>query len=103
MAEGTRPGMTEKIMFTLAHLSDPHLAPLPEPHWSELIGKRITGYINWQRKRRFIHNPAALAQIVADIKAESADHIAVTGDIANIGLAAEYRQGRDWLAGPGAG
>ena len=36
-------------MFTLAHLSDPHLAPLPAPRWSELIGKRVTGYINWQR------------------------------------------------------
>ena len=27
-------------MFTLAHLTDPHLAPLPTPHWKELIGKR---------------------------------------------------------------
>jgi 3',5'-cyclic AMP phosphodiesterase CpdA len=84
-------------MFTLAHISDPHLAPLPAPRWSELIGKRITGYINWQRKRRFIHDPAALAAIVAAIKAQSPDHIAVTGDIANIALAAEFRQGRDWL------
>ena len=84
-------------MFTLAHISDPHLAPLPAPRWSELIGKRITGYINWQRKRRFIHDPAALAAIVAAIKVQSPDHIAVTGDIANIALAAEFRQGRDWL------
>ena len=55
-------------MFTLAHISDPHLAPLPAPRWSELMGKRITGYINWQRKRRFIHDPAALAAIVAALK-----------------------------------
>jgi hypothetical protein len=26
-------------MFTLAHLSDPHLAPLPAPRLSELAGK----------------------------------------------------------------
>ena len=84
-------------MFTLAHLSDPHLAPLPAPHWSELLGKRVTGYINWQRKRRFIHEPVALAAIVADIKAQSPDHIAVTGDIANIALAAEFPRGRNWL------
>jgi 3',5'-cyclic AMP phosphodiesterase CpdA len=84
-------------MLTLAHLSDPHLAPLPAPHWSELIGKRATGYINWQRNRRFIHDPATLATIVADIKAQKPDHIAVTGDIANIALAAEFRQGREWL------
>ena len=84
-------------MFTLAHLSDPHLAPLPAPRWSELIGKRVTGYINWQRNRRYIHDTAALAAIVADVKAQIPDHIAVTGDIANIALTAEFPRGRDWL------
>jgi 3',5'-cyclic AMP phosphodiesterase CpdA len=84
-------------MFTLAHLSDPHLAPLPAPHWDELIGKRVTGYINWRRKRRFIHLAAALASAVADLRAQSPDHIAVTGDIANIALPAEFIRGRDWL------
>ena len=58
--------MTGNKMFTLAHLSDPHLAPLPAPRWSELIGKRVTGYINWQRRRRFIHDRAVLDKVVAD-------------------------------------
>ena len=84
-------------MFTLAHLSDPHLAPLPAPRLSELIGKRMTGYVNWRRKRRFIHDPAALAAVVADMKQRRPDHIAVTGDIANIALPAEYPRGREWL------
>lgn len=84
-------------MLTLAHLSDPHLAPLPKPHWSELIGKRVTGYINWQRNRRFIHDPSALSAVVADMKAQRPDHIAVTGDIANIALPGEFLRGRDWL------
>jgi 3',5'-cyclic AMP phosphodiesterase CpdA len=84
-------------MFTLAHLSDPHLAPLPEPRWTELIGKRITGYINWRRKRRFIHDPAVLAALVADMKAQAPDHVAVTGDLANLALPAEFPRGRDWL------
>lgn len=89
-------------MFSLAHLSDPHLAPLPTPSWRELIGKRVTGYINWQRKRRFIHDPEKLKVIVADLKTQAPDHIAVTGDIANIALAAEFRQGRDWLESLGS-
>lgn len=84
-------------MFTLAHLSDPHLGPLPQPSWRELIGKRLTGYINWQHKRRFVHDPAALAAIVADMKAQGPDHIAVTGDIANIALEGEFSHGRKWL------
>lgn len=89
-------------MFTLAHLSDPHLAPLPEPGWRDLIGKRITGYLNWQRKRRFVHDMEVLAAIVADMKAQRPDHIAVTGDIANIGLLEEFPPGRDWLESLGA-
>jgi 3',5'-cyclic AMP phosphodiesterase CpdA len=89
-------------MFTLAHLSDPHLAPLPTPRWSELIGKRVTGYINWQRRRRFIHDPAVLAKIVADLKSQSPDAIAVTGDLTNIALPQEFVVGRDWLAALGA-
>jgi 3',5'-cyclic AMP phosphodiesterase CpdA len=84
-------------MFTLAHLSDVHLAPLPDPRLSELIGKRLTGYINWRRKRQYVHDAGVLMALTADMKAQEPDHIAVTGDIANIGLPEEYRCGRDFL------
>src|SRR6476620_1184611 len=89
-------------MLTIAHRSDPHLAPLPEPRWSELIGKRVTGYVNWQRKRRFIHDPAVLSAVAADVRAQAPDHIAVTGDVANFSLPAEFRRGRDWLGSRGS-
>jgi 3',5'-cyclic AMP phosphodiesterase CpdA len=89
-------------MFTLAHLSDPHLAPLPTPHWGELIGKRVTGYINWQRRRRCIHQRAVLDRLTADLKAQCPDHIAVTGDIANIALRSEYAPGGLWLGNLGS-
>jgi 3',5'-cyclic AMP phosphodiesterase CpdA len=84
-------------MFTLAHLSDPHLAPLPRPRLSELIGKRLTGYINWQRKRRLVHDAQVLEKITADIKSQQAGHIAVTGDLVNIALPGEFSHGREWL------
>ncbi len=83
--------------FTLAHLSDIHLAPLPAAHVLDLCSKRITGYLNWQRKRRFVHDQAVLEALTADLKAQAPDHIAVTGDIANIGLEAEYAAGRGFL------
>lgn len=89
-------------MFTLAHLSDPHLSPLPQPRWRELIGKRVTGYINWRRKRHLIHDAGTLARIVADMKAQAPDHIAVTGDIANLALPEEFPRGRDWLESLGS-
>lgn len=84
-------------MVKLAHISDPHVPPLPAARWGELIGKRLTGYINWQRSRRRIHDAATLAGIVAAVKAQAADHVVVSGDIANIALPAEYPRGRVWL------
>jgi 3',5'-cyclic AMP phosphodiesterase CpdA len=85
------------MAFLLAHLSDPHLAPLPHPRVTELIGKRFTGLVNWRRKREAIHRPEVLARIVADLKAQQPDHIAVTGDLVNLALPAEYLQARAWL------
>lgn len=89
-------------MFVLAHLSDPHLAPLPQPRWRELMGKRITGYLNWRRKRQLMHRSDLLAKVVADVKARMPDHIVVTGDLINISLAAEYGPARAWLASLGS-
>jgi 3',5'-cyclic AMP phosphodiesterase CpdA len=85
-------------MFTLAHLSDPHLAPLPLPPPAALVGKRITGFLNWHWKRKRIHKAAILAALIADLKTQPADHIAITGDLANIALRREFSRARDWLA-----
>src|SRR5919197_405219 len=81
-------------MFVLAHLSDPHLGPLPRPRLAELAGKRAAGFFNWRRKRHRIHRAEVLARVTADLKAHTADHIAVTGDLVNISLAGEYAPGR---------
>ena len=48
--------------FVLAHLSDPHLGPLPSFNPFELLSKRGLGYLNWLRKRRAIHRPVVLAK-----------------------------------------
>jgi 3',5'-cyclic AMP phosphodiesterase CpdA len=82
-------------MFTLAHLSDLHLALTPKA--SELASKRGLGYINWQRKRKYIHRPDVLAAITRDLVARSAEHIAVTGDLTNFSLPGEYAWARRWL------
>jgi 3',5'-cyclic AMP phosphodiesterase CpdA len=87
--------------FTLAHLSDPHLAPLPAPSLRELIGKRVTGYLHWTRTRHKIHRREVLDALVADLRAQRPDHIAVTGDIVNIALEAEFAPARAWLQSVG--
>jgi 3',5'-cyclic AMP phosphodiesterase CpdA len=89
-------------VFLLAHLSDPHLAPLPSPRIDDLASKRLLGYLNWLRKRRAIHRRDVLAAIVADLHAARADHIAVTGDLVNIALPVEIENAKAWLEELGA-
>jgi 3',5'-cyclic AMP phosphodiesterase CpdA len=84
-------------MFTLAHLSDPHL-PMPAARPLELLGKRATGYLNWWRNRVHLHVPEALAGVVADIKEQKPDHIALTGDLVNVSLPTEFERAGEWLA-----
>ena len=87
-------------MFVLAHLSDWHLAS--QPRFAELVGKRGLGFINWQRKRKYIHLPEVADAVVRDLKEVAPDHIAVTGDLVNLSLADEYRRAKAWLAALGS-
>ena len=90
-------------MFVLAHLSDPHIPPLLEPRPVELIGKRITGYLNWKLRRGAHHRRDVLDRLTADLLTQAPDHVAVTGDLANLSLAVEFDGGRAFLARLGDG
>lgn len=78
------------MTFLLAHLSDPHIGPLPKLPWHALANKRLTGALNWHRARSGIHDMAVLDQIIADIQAQHVDHVALTGDLVNVGYPPEF-------------
>jgi len=90
-------------MFTLAHISDPHIPPMPELPLSGLIGKRVTGYLNWKLRRGVHHSRKVLDTLVDDMLAHLPDHIAVTGDLANLATAPEFETGRAFLQSLGDG
>jgi 3',5'-cyclic AMP phosphodiesterase CpdA len=71
---------------------------MPQARPGQLLNKRSTGYYNWWRHRVHLHVPEALAGVVADIKAQQPDHIALTGDLVNVALPQEYRRAANWLA-----
>lgn len=82
----------------IAHVSDLHLGPLPRfwpRHWN---AKRAFGVYNWYRKRRRDHLRTVFDLILADIRHHRPDHIAVSGDVINVGLPAEYRNAVRLLA-----
>jgi len=85
-------------MFRLAHISDPHLGPLPKVGFGDLASKRAFGYFNWRRNRRHAFAPAILTALADDIRAAAPDHVVVTGDLVNLGLSAEFATAREWLA-----
>jgi 3',5'-cyclic AMP phosphodiesterase CpdA len=83
--------------FVLAHLSDPHLGPLPQAGWRALSNKRLSGFLSWTRNRINIHRPEVLALLTEDLKRQTCDHIAITGDLVNISLPEEFAAAAHWL------
>ncbi len=88
-------------MFVLAHLSDPHLGPIPEAKLYELLGKRFFGMMNWIGARRRNFGAATLAPLLDDLLAQAPDHICVTGDLVNVSLPEEFDTGATFLTSLG--
>ena len=84
-------------MFRLGHLSDVHLGPVPELRLRDVLSKRVVGYLNWWRNRGHALTSGALDRLVADLRSQNPDHIAVTGDLTNIATSEEFRNARLWL------
>lgn len=85
------------VITTLAHLSDIHLSPVPRAKRVDLLNKRILGYVNWHRGRKFVHRREILDLLTRDLTGRNPSHIAVTGDLINLGLPEEYLRAADWL------
>lgn len=85
-------------MFKLAHLSDPHLGPMPRVALRDLASKRVLGYANWHRSRHRLHREEVLDAVISHMLAQHPDHIAVTGDLINIALPLEFQAAQAWLA-----
>ncbi len=89
--------MSGSKSFSLAHISDPHLTSLSNIKISQLLNKRMQGYLSWLRKRRFIHRREIVDSLLEDLHLTRPDHIAVTGDLTHLGLPMEYVEARHWL------
>jgi len=86
-----------RVCMRLVHLTDPHLSTLEGEKFSELRGKRWSGYLSWLKNRRKHYLPMVLNKLVDAIKAENPDQILLTGDLVHIGLETEITQAAEWL------
>ena len=83
--------------FRLAHLSDLHIGPLPRLTPAALLSKRALGYLSWRVRKQRVHRPEVLAALRQDLLASAPDHIAITGDLVNLALPAEFVRAGQWL------
>ncbi|MGV3650960.1 MAG: metallophosphoesterase family protein [Devosia sp.] len=84
-------------MTTLAHISDVHLAPLPPVRLRELMSKRLTGWLNWRIRRHNTLSGDGLANLVRHMREQRPDMVAVTGDLVNLAVDAEFNAAYNWL------
>ena len=89
--------MNPKQTFTLAHISDPHLAHPSGGRFSDFLNKRFFGYLKWRLKRQSEHHDLILTGMIDDIHSAQPDHIVVTGDLTHLGLPAEYAKAKKML------
>jgi len=94
--------MNPNETFTLAHLTDPHLAYHHDIRFTDLFNKRFFGYIKWRLNRSSKHHGDVLSSLIDDVRASQPDHIAVTGDLTHLGLLAEFLKAKELLSTLGA-
>jgi 3',5'-cyclic AMP phosphodiesterase CpdA len=88
---------TTSAAFTLIHISDFHLCRPIGVHPCRLLNKRGLSYLSWGVRRRREHRVEVLLALIQAVRAMAADQIAVTGDLTQLALPAEFDQARHYL------
>jgi 3',5'-cyclic AMP phosphodiesterase CpdA len=91
------------LSFTLAHLSDAHLAGLRKREiFAHFKAKRLIGAVSWFGNRHRKHQLAIANAVRDSIVAAGVDHVALTGDLVNIAAWNEFPAAAEWVATFGA-
>src|SRR5260370_26779682 len=88
-------------MFRPGHVTDPHFRGWEGARVGQFTGKRAIGAVNLVLNRRRKHKMELLAALGEDVRGQGLDHLAVTGDLSNIALEAEWQAALRWLAAAG--
>jgi 3',5'-cyclic AMP phosphodiesterase CpdA len=84
-------------VFRLAHVTDPHFRGFAGVSVADFVGKRVVGAFNLVVNRTRKHKMELLEALREDLRAQAVDHLALTGDLSNISLEAEWRSALAWL------
>ena len=101
MPSDPKPAVGAGESFTFAHLTDAHMTSPEGAALGQLCNKRWLSYLSWRKRRRFLHDPAILERLIADLRNQRVGHMAITGDLTNLGLPSECEAASGWLEGLG--
>ena len=73
-------------MFLLAHVTDPHFRGFAGAGPTDFLNKRALGTLNLLLNRTRKHKMQLLEELRLDMRAQAPDHLALTGDFANVAL-----------------
>lgn len=88
---------TAPAAFTLIHISDFHLCRPTGAHPSWFLNKRALSYLSWEVRRRREHQVEVFLALIQAVRTMAVDQIAVTGDLTQLSLPAEFEQARHHL------
>ena len=84
-------------MFLLAHVTDPHFRGFAGASPMDFVSKRALGTLNLLVNRTRKHKMQLLEALRQDMRAQAPDHLALTGDLANVSLPGEWRAALAWI------
>jgi 3',5'-cyclic AMP phosphodiesterase CpdA len=84
-------------LFVLAHVTDPHFRGFAGAGLADFINKRALGTLNLLVNRTRKHKMELLEALREDMRAQAPDHLALTGDFANVSLPGEWRAALAWI------
>ena len=83
--------------FLLAHVTDPHFRGFAGAGPADFMNKRALGTLNLLVNRTRKHKMELLEALREDMRAQAPDHLALTGDFANVSLPGEWRAALAWI------
>lgn len=85
------------MVFKIAHISDLHVLDLDGASVLSFMNKRLAGGANLLLSRARAHRVEVVRRALDELTDGGIDHLAVTGDLTNLSLEAEFRLARRLL------
>jgi 3',5'-cyclic AMP phosphodiesterase CpdA len=85
------------MRFKVGHVTDIHLHNWSDLRLRDFISKRLTGFANFQLRRRGEYREEVLAAALNQLVQEDIELLIVSGDLSNLGLRSEFQHAREFI------